>query len=154
MQRMVCKAYKYCVDNIGLFGEQTGDRCSPLPPFVRLMHKASERCLYFLHKKAVAGNARHGKLSKLFLWRVFTAETKKSRPSKERRDMGAGARPAKYSRLKKLLSGVKIKADKNAVADRARHGEWLELLTGLEPVTSSLPRTCSTYWAIAAYQLQ
>jgi len=24
----------------------------------------------------------------------------------------------------------------------------LELLTGLEPVTSSLPRTCSTYWAI------
>ena len=27
----------------------------------------------------------------------------------------------------------------------------LELLTGFEPVTSSLPRTCSTCWAIAAY---
>ena len=63
MQRMVCKAYKYCVDNIGLFGEQTGE----LPPFVRLMHKVSERCLFFYAKKAVAGNARHGELSKLFL---------------------------------------------------------------------------------------
>ena len=51
MQRMVCKAYKYCVDNIGLFGEQTGERCSPLPPFVRLMHKVSERCLYFFYTK-------------------------------------------------------------------------------------------------------
>ncbi len=48
---MVCKAYKYCVDNIGLFGEQTGERCSPLPPFVRLMHKVSERCLFFYAKK-------------------------------------------------------------------------------------------------------
>ena len=27
----------------------------------------------------------------------------------------------------------------------------MELLTGFEPVTSSLPRTCSTSWAIAAY---
>ena len=37
---------------------------------------------------------------------------------------------------------------------RKNHHIWwfsLELLAGFEPATSSLPRTCSTYWAIAAY---
>ena len=71
----------------------------------------------------MVGNVRHGELSKLFSLTCFHSGNKNITPHKVRRDLGAGARPAKYSRLKKLLSGVKIKVDKNAVADNARHGE-------------------------------
>ena len=42
---------------------------------------------------------------------------------------------------------------RNAFVFKAFRIFILELLTGFEPVTSSLPRTRSTNWAIAAYSI-